>query len=91
MVLHIRNNLGTVSNHVIKRFFDVMATVLGGILLIPFLLLIACWVYYDSPGSVIYKQRRVGKMGKNSIAINSGACISMHRECCLKFLHPIQK
>lgn len=41
-----------------------MATVLGGILLIPFLLLIACWVYYDSPGSVIYKQRRVGKNGK---------------------------
>lgn len=64
MVLHIRNNLGTVSNHVIKRFFDVIATVLGGILLIPFLLLIACWVYYDSPGSVIYKQRRVGKNGK---------------------------
>jgi len=64
MVLHIKNNLARKSNQTIKRIFDLVATILGGICILPVLLAIAAWVYYDSPGPVIYKHRRVGKNGK---------------------------
>lgn len=34
------------------------------ILLAPFLLFISVWIYFDSPGGVIFKQKRVGINGK---------------------------
>ena len=64
MILHIKNNLTVKSNQIIKRIFDIIATICGGLLISPFLLFIAVWVYYDSPGPVIFKHRRVGKNGK---------------------------
>ena len=48
----------------LKRIFDIVATICGGILISPILLAIAIWVYHDSPGPVIFKHRRVGKNGK---------------------------
>lgn len=64
MVLHIRNNLASPWNQMLKRIFDIVATICGGILISPILLIIAIWVYHDSPGPVIFKHRRVGKDGK---------------------------
>lgn len=64
MVLHIRNNLASPWNQLLKRIFDIVATICGGILISPILLAIAIWVYHDSPGPVIFKQRRVGENGK---------------------------
>lgn len=64
MVLHIKNNLDNPWNRLLKRLFDIGATIVGGILISPILLLIAIWVYHDSPGPVIFKHRRVGKDGK---------------------------
>lgn len=64
MVLQIRNNLARTSNQIAKRLFDLAATICGGLLISPILLLIATWVYHDSPGPVIFKHRRVGKDGK---------------------------
>lgn len=64
MVLQIRNNLAQTSNQIAKRLFDLAATICGGLLISPILLLIAAWVYHDSPGPVIFKHRRVGKDGK---------------------------
>lgn len=64
MVLHIRNNLASPWNQLLKRIFDIVATICGGILIFPILLAIAIWVYHDSPGPVIFKHRRVGKDGK---------------------------
>ena len=64
MVLHIRNNLDNPWNRLLKRLFDITATIVGGILISPILLIIAIWVYHDSPGPVIFKHRRVGKDGK---------------------------
>lgn len=64
MVLHIRNNLDNPWNRLLKRLFDIIATIVGGILISPILLIIAIWVYHDSPGPVIFKHRRVGKDGK---------------------------
>ena len=64
MILQIQNNLAKKSNQLTKRLFDIIATIVGGLLISPFLLLIAAWVYHDSPGPVIFKHRRVGKDGK---------------------------
>ena len=48
----------------IKRCFDLLLTTIGIIVLMPFFVLVAIWVYLDSPGNVIYKQLRVGRLGK---------------------------
>lgn len=64
MVLHIKNNLARKSNQMVKRLFDITATVIGGICMLPVLFMVAAWIYYDSPGPVIYKHRRIGKNGK---------------------------
>lgn len=64
MILHVQNNLAHWSNRAVKRVFDVVMTVVGGILISPILCGVALWVYRDSPGPVIYKHRRVGKDGR---------------------------
>ena len=64
MVLHIRNNLASPWNQMLKRLFDIVATICGGLLIAPILLAIAFWVSHDSPGPVIFKHRRVGRNGK---------------------------
>ncbi len=47
----------------IKRVMDLCATVVGGILILPFLLAIALLVYLESGGPVFYKDRRMGRDG----------------------------
>lgn len=64
MILHVQNNLSKWTNRAVKRIFDVVMTIVGGLLISPILLGVAFWVYRDSPGPVIYKHRRVGKDGK---------------------------
>lgn len=64
MILHVQNNLSKWTNRAVKRIFDVVMTIIGGLLISPILLGVAFWVYRDSPGPVIYKHRRVGKDGK---------------------------
>ena len=39
-------------------------TIVGTICISPFLVIIAIWIYKDSPGPVIFKHMRVGKDGK---------------------------
>jgi lipopolysaccharide/colanic/teichoic acid biosynthesis glycosyltransferase len=43
------------------RFFDVLFSLLGLLLLFPFLIIISLWVILDSKGPVFYRQIRVGK------------------------------
>ena len=64
MILHVQNNLAKPLNRAVKRVFDVVMTLVGGLLISPILLWVALWVYRDSPGPVIYKHRRVGRDGK---------------------------
>ena len=64
MILHVQNNLTKPLNRAVKRVFDVVMTLVGGLLISPILLWVAFWVYRDSPGPVIYKHRRVGRDGK---------------------------
>ena len=50
-----------------KRFFDIFLSLLTIIVLFPFFLIIALAIKIDSPGPVIYSQKRVGKNGKQFI------------------------
>ena len=64
MILHIQNNLSKWSNRAVKRLFDIVAVLLGSLLILPALLGIALWIRLDSPGPVIYRHRRIGKDGR---------------------------
>jgi len=46
-----------------KRLFDIAAALAGLLLLAPLLLLLAAWIRCDSPGPVLFRQRRVGRHG----------------------------
>jgi Undecaprenyl-phosphate galactose phosphotransferase WbaP len=59
------NNLKMGWNLRIKRFIDLVIIIVGGILVLPFLLLIALLIKVTSPGPVLYRQRRLGANGKH--------------------------
>ena len=44
-----------------KRVFDIIATLIGGILLLPLIVPIAIWIKLSSKGPLFYVQKRVGK------------------------------
>ncbi len=44
-----------------KRFFDIVAVLIGGTLLLPFLLMLIVWIKFNENGKVFYIQKRVGK------------------------------
>lgn len=48
----------------LKRIFDITLSLLGLILLLPFMLIIAILIKIDSKGSVFFKQVRVTKNGR---------------------------
>ena len=64
MLLRLKNNLARPINRWIKTVFDYVLTIIGTIVISPILIVIALWIYKDSPGPVIFKHRRIGKNGK---------------------------
>lgn len=48
----------------IKRFFDILFSLLALVLCAPLFLIIALAVRFSSPGKVIYYQKRIGRGGK---------------------------
>jgi lipopolysaccharide/colanic/teichoic acid biosynthesis glycosyltransferase len=54
-----------VSDEFVRRVFDVVIATLGLIILSPLLALIALLIKLESPGPVLFKQRRVGKDEKS--------------------------
>ena len=48
-----------------KRFFDILASGLGLIVLSPLFLIVAVWIKLDSVGPVFYRQVRVGRHNKD--------------------------
>jgi Undecaprenyl-phosphate galactose phosphotransferase WbaP len=52
-------------NLVIKRFLDLFFVSLGGLMILPFLFLIALIIKLSSPGPVLYGHRRLGLNGKH--------------------------
>ncbi len=64
LMLKIKNNLARRRNRIIKRIFDLLFTVIGGLMISPILLLLAILVGIDNKGRIIFAHRRVGKDGK---------------------------
>jgi exopolysaccharide biosynthesis polyprenyl glycosylphosphotransferase len=54
---HAFNNAG-------KRAVDIIGSIVGMILFAPIMAVFAAMVYLESPGSVIYRQRRIGRNGR---------------------------
>ena len=50
--------------HVIKRLLDIVLSVLGIVICCIPMLIIAIAIKIDSPGPVIFKQKRLGYKGK---------------------------
>ncbi len=49
---------------IVKRFIDIVLSILGIIVLSPVMLVIAIAIKLDSKGPIIYSQKRVGELGK---------------------------
>ena len=62
--LEIRNNLNSRTSRFIKRFIDLFGSIVGGILILPVLVIIAIAIKLDSPGPAIYRARRLGCNGQ---------------------------
>jgi undecaprenyl-phosphate galactose phosphotransferase len=62
LLLHMRWNLAQPWNLGIKRVFDLAVSALLFVLLSPFLALIALLIKLDSPGPVLFRQERVGRL-----------------------------
>jgi len=59
------NKLNMTFNLLVKRFMDLAIVIIGGLIILPFLLITALLIKLDSPGPVLYKQKRVGINGKH--------------------------
>ena len=64
LLMSLKNNLARRGNIFGKRLFDLVTTILGSIVLLPFLLGLALLVAVDNRGRVIFAHRRVGRNGK---------------------------
>ena len=49
----------------LKRTFDLIVSSLGLLILSPLFLVLALWIKCDSPGPILYRQRRVGRGNKD--------------------------
>ena len=64
VLLKLRNNLAALHNRLLKRTLDIVASVAGGIFILPLLLVIAAAIRLDSPGPAIFTHQRVGRKGR---------------------------
>lgn len=46
-----------------KRIFDIVASGIGLLLLLPLLLVVAVWIKLDSRGPALFRQTRIGRFG----------------------------
>jgi Undecaprenyl-phosphate galactose phosphotransferase WbaP len=51
-------------NRVLKRTMDIILCVVGGLILLPFLFLVAILIKLESPGPVFFGHKRLGQYGK---------------------------
>lgn len=48
----------------LKRFFDLVLSLIGLLILAPLLMALAVWIRFSSPGPVFYRSRRAGRHGR---------------------------
>jgi Undecaprenyl-phosphate galactose phosphotransferase WbaP len=64
LVMRMANNLLSPVNRLLKRGFDLVVSVTGVILMLPFFMVISLLIKIDSRGSILFIQERFGKEGK---------------------------
>lgn len=74
------------SVRVVKRLVDVLGASVGLAITLPFYPIIATAIYFESPGSIFFKQRRAGKLlvGDDGVAA-AGTRQLFHEFSMLKF------
>ncbi len=86
LMLKIKNKLARRRNRVIKRAFDLLFTICGGLCILPFLLIIAVMVAVDNKGNVIFAHRRIGRGGKEFKCYKFQSMIPNAQEVLKKYL-----
>ncbi|MES1174371.1 MAG: sugar transferase [Myxococcales bacterium] len=61
--IEVRRQLLLTGPRMAKRIMDVVLTTLGGLLVLPFVALLALLIKLDSRGSIFYQQKRLGQDG----------------------------
>jgi exopolysaccharide biosynthesis polyprenyl glycosylphosphotransferase len=67
--IEVRRQLLLKWPRLIKRAMDIVLTSLGGVLLLPFLAVLALLIKLDSKGSPFYRQKRLGQDGVRFMAL----------------------
>jgi len=80
------NRLKMPWNLMIKRFIEIVVVIIGGIILLPFFLLIALLIKITSQGPVLYKHKRLGMNGKYFYAYKFRSMVIDAQEQLEKFL-----
>ena len=86
VILRVQNNLARKSNRIFKRIFDIVATVCGGILILPILAIIAILIYLDSPGPIVFGHKRVGQGGKSFFCYKFRSMVPNAQEALEQYL-----
>lgn len=63
-VITYANRFLSLRQMLIKRLLDICGGILGTLLLIPLTVLLAPFIYFESPGPIFFVQKRVGKNGR---------------------------
>jgi Undecaprenyl-phosphate galactose phosphotransferase WbaP len=63
-LLHLRNNLKSVTNRFIKRLFDIVLSIVFAFVLIPLIAFFGIIIRLETPGPAIYAHDRIGRNGK---------------------------
>jgi len=61
--IEVRRRLLLTGPRVAKRMMDLALTLVGGLFVLPILIFIALLIKLDSPGSIFYRQKRLGQNG----------------------------
>ncbi len=62
--LEIKQNLFDPKRIVLKRFYDLSLSIVGGICILPILIGLGVWIFIESPGNVFFRHKRIGYKGK---------------------------
>jgi len=66
--IEVRRQLLLAGPRLAKRLMDVLLTTIGGVFLLPFVLVMSILIKLDSRGSVFYRQKRLGQDGVRFVA-----------------------
>lgn len=63
-VITYANRFLSMRQMVAKRTLDIIGGIAGMIILVPITIILTPFIYFESPGSIFFKQKRVGKNGR---------------------------